>query len=49
MVQAKDLTELRLKDFWDEVKDEDKWWGGFETGDTEGSEGCSGDKHGSGD
>ena len=27
MVQAKDLTELRLKDFWDEVKDEDKWWG----------------------
>jgi transposase-like protein len=27
MVQVKDLTELRLKDLWEEVKDEDKWWG----------------------
>jgi putative transposase len=27
MVQVKSLTELRLKDLWEEVKDEDKWWG----------------------
>jgi len=27
MIQVKDLTELRLKDLWREVKDEDEWWG----------------------
>ena len=27
MVQVKDLTELSLRDLWEEVKDEDDWWG----------------------
>ena len=27
MVQVRDLTELRLRDLWKEVKDEDDWWG----------------------
>lgn len=27
MVQVKDLTELRLKDLWGEVKEEEDWWG----------------------
>ncbi len=27
MTQVRDLTELRLKDLWLEVKDEDNWWG----------------------
>jgi len=27
MVQARNLTELRLADLWKEVKDEDEWWG----------------------
>jgi putative transposase len=27
MVQVRSLTELRLKDLWREVKDEDQWWG----------------------
>ena len=27
MVQVKDLTELTLRDLWQEVKDEDDWWG----------------------
>ena len=27
MVQVRDLTELRLKDLWREVKGEDDWWG----------------------
>ena len=27
MVQVKDLTELSLRDMWEEVKDEDDWWG----------------------
>ena len=25
MVQVKDLTELSLRDLWEEVKDEDDW------------------------
>lgn len=29
MVQVKDLTELRLRDLWREVKEEDDWWGDF--------------------
>jgi transposase-like protein len=27
MVQVRGLTELRVKDLWKEVKDEDQWWG----------------------
>lgn len=27
MVQLRDLTELRLRDLWQEVKTEDDWWG----------------------
>ena len=27
MVQVKDLTELSLRDLWEELKDEDDWWG----------------------
>ncbi len=27
MVMVKDLTEITLKDLWQEVKDEDDWWG----------------------
>ncbi len=27
MVMVKDLTELTLKDLWQEVKDEEDWWG----------------------
>jgi putative transposase len=27
MVQVKDLTELTLKDLWQEIKGEDDWWG----------------------
>ena len=27
MVQVKDLTELSLRDLWEEVKDEDDWCG----------------------
>lgn len=27
MMQVRDLTELRLKDLWAEVKDEERWWG----------------------
>ena len=27
MVQVKDLTELTLKDLWQEAGDEDDWWG----------------------
>lgn len=27
MVQVRDLTELRLEDLWQEVKEEDEWWG----------------------
>ena len=27
MVKVKDLTELSLRDLWEEVKDEDDWWG----------------------
>jgi putative transposase len=27
MVQARGLTELRLEDLWQEVKDEEQWWG----------------------
>jgi len=27
MTVVRDLTELRLKDLWAEVKDEDRWWG----------------------
>lgn len=27
MVQVKDLTELTLRDLWQEVKGEDEWWG----------------------
>ena len=27
MVQVKDLTGLAVKDLWNEVKDEEGWWG----------------------
>ncbi len=27
MVQVRDLTELKVKDLWREVKDEEEWWG----------------------
>jgi hypothetical protein len=27
MVQVKDLTEVRVRDLWREVKDEEDWWG----------------------
>ena len=27
MVMVKDLTQLTLKDLWQEVKDEEDWWG----------------------
>ncbi len=27
MVQVKDLTELTLRDLWQEVKGEEDWWG----------------------
>ena len=27
MVQVKDLTELTVRDLWQEVKGEDEWWG----------------------
>jgi len=27
MVQVKDLTEVRVRDLWREVKDEEEWWG----------------------
>ncbi len=30
MVMVKDLTELTLKDLWQEVKDEEDWWGDIE-------------------
>ena len=33
MVQVKDLTELSLRDLWEEVKDEDDWWGRYEATD----------------
>jgi transposase-like protein len=29
MVMVKDLTELTLKDLWQEFKEEDDWWGGI--------------------
>jgi transposase-like protein len=27
MVQVRDLTELKVRDLWREVKGEDEWWG----------------------
>jgi hypothetical protein len=27
MVMIKEMTELTLKDLWQEVKEEDDWWG----------------------
>ncbi len=32
MVQGKDLTELTLRELWNEVKDEEEWWGEVEIG-----------------
>jgi hypothetical protein len=32
MYQIKDLTELTVKDLWQEVKSEEDWWGDYRNG-----------------
>ena len=32
MVMVKDLTQLTVKDLWQEVKDEEDWWGDINEG-----------------
>jgi len=32
MYQVKDLTQLTVKDLWQEVKSEEDWWGEIDQG-----------------